>query len=154
MGERASYIVGQENMKRMIYICVDCDFEFREARRRLEPHGERLYGCPRCGSVDYRAAEICVCCGTAVAKTVDGVCRGCLSNLKNLIGFGTSPSGQINAFLGEIFPPSEIDEILERELRELLKNADTGKKYAARIKQYITEYEGELAGYAAEQAGR
>ena len=131
---------------------MDCEFEFTVARRYREPHSECVFGCPRCGSGDYVVAEICVCCGDTVAKTVDGVCRGCLGSLKNLIGFGTSPGGQINAFLGEIFTAAEIDEVLERALRELLGDADTGKKYAKRIGRYITENEGELAGYAMESA--
>lgn len=61
-----------------MFICKDCEAVFETARRYVEPHGERYYGCPYCAGAYDRAAE-CIICGEYKADTYVGICRECLA---------------------------------------------------------------------------
>ena len=63
----------------MLYICPTCGERFnRPDRGRYK--GEEWNCCPGCGSLDYEAAEQCVCCDEdfSTGELIGGLCPECL----------------------------------------------------------------------------
>ncbi len=61
-------------------ICTECGLVFDKAAKYTEPHGEVVYGCPRCDSNSIEEAEKCEC-GNYMTKS-DWICGTCSTVLK------------------------------------------------------------------------
>lgn len=60
-------------------ICAECLTASYKAASWVEPHGERMSGCPRCGGVMEEAGE-CLMCGDLLpsSELVGGFCQRCI----------------------------------------------------------------------------
>ena len=118
-----------------MWICNDCGAVFENPREYYE-HDTGYHGadCPHCGSDNIDEAERCAECDEWVNEKnlINGLCPACIVKHANdyetvkAYGADRKEAVEINGFLAWAFTPAEIEEILEREL----KNSGNAEKYA------------------------
>ena len=109
-----------------MWICNDCGAVFENPDEYYE-HDTGYHGmdCPHCGSDDIDEAERCSECDEWVNEKnlVNGLCPACIEKHANdygtvkAYGADRKEAVEINGFLAWAFTPAEIEEILERELK-------------------------------------
>lgn len=118
-----------------MWICNDCGAVFENPREYYEHDtGYHEIDCPHCGSGDIDEAKRCSGCDEWVNEKnlVNGLCPACIerhaSDYETVKAYGADrkEAVEINGFLAWAFTPTEIEEILEREL----KNSGNTKGYA------------------------
>ena len=118
-----------------MWICIECGAVFENPREYYE-HDTGYHGadCPHCGSDDIDGAERCAECDEWVNEEylVNGLCPACIEkyaeDYETVTAYGADrkEAVEINGFLAWAFTPAEIEEILEREL----KNSGNAEKDA------------------------
>ena len=109
-----------------MWICNECGTVFENPHEYYE-HDTGYHGadCPLCGSDDIDEAERCAECDEWVNEKnlVNGLCPACIEKHANdyetvkAYGEDRKAAVEINGFLAWAFTPAEIEEILERELK-------------------------------------
>lgn len=109
-----------------MWICNDCGAVFENPSDYYD-HGTGYHSmdCPHCGSDDIDEAVRCAECGEWVNEKnlVNGLCPACIerhaSDYETVKAYGADrkEAVEINGFLAWAFTPAEIEEILERELK-------------------------------------
>lgn len=110
----------------MSYKCVECGniFEYGEQESWIEPHGEKMCGCPLCHG-GYEETMPCAICGSEHLEEElnGGVCDDCIEKYQHdidmclKIGANDTEKLELNCFLASMFDKQEIEEILFRELK-------------------------------------
>ena len=118
-----------------MWICNECVAVFENPSEYYE-HDTGYHGmdCPICGSDDIDEAKRCAECDEWVNEKnlVNGLCPACIEKHANdygtvkAYGADRKEAVEINGFLAWVFTPAEIEEILEREL----KNSGNAEKDA------------------------
>ena len=119
-----------------MFICKSCGrhFEEMEAKNYDRSTGTWEESCPFCGGEEFTDAAYCGACGEwrEESEVVNGFCRECVEKHANdyetVKAYGKAESDPviINGLFAWAFTPAEIEEILEREL----KNSGNADKYA------------------------
>lgn len=109
-----------------MWICNDCGEVFENPREYYD-HGTGYHSldCPHCGSDDIDEAERCAECDEWVIEKnlVNGLCPACIEkhavDYETVKAYGAARKEciELNGFLTYAFSPDEIEEILDRELR-------------------------------------
>ena len=109
-----------------MWICNECGAVFEEADEYYE-HDTGYHGadCPICGSDDIDEAKRCAECDEWVneEKLVNGLCAACIekhaADYETVKAYGADrkEAVEINGLFAWVFTPAEIEEILERELK-------------------------------------
>ena len=113
-----------------MYKCGECDMVFSEPKRVLNGGGdigEDSFECPHCRSDVFFKGELCPRCGGAFVEDADDglvLCDECLKKhmtFDEVLRYAESEERPeevpINALLANMFSPSEINTLLEREAR-------------------------------------
>ena len=118
-----------------MWICNDCGAVFENPDEYYE-HDTGYHGmdCPHCGSDDIDEAKRCAECDECVneEKLVNGLCAACIekhaADYETVKAYGgdRKEAVEINRLFAWAFTPAEIEEILEREL----KNSGNAEKDA------------------------
>ena len=121
-----------------MWICNDCKTVFENPREYYE-HDTGYHGmdCPFCSSDDIDEAKRCAECDGLVneKKLVNGLCAACIEKHANdyetvkAYGADRKEAVEINGLFAWAFTTAEIEEILEREL----KNSGNFEKDAHRF---------------------
>ena len=122
-----------------MYICLHCGLQFDDPV--LTHNGgyyeEPWYECPYCGSDAFEETEQCEECDEWVNEKnlVNGLCAACIEKHANdyetvkAYGAARKECIEINGLFAWAFTTAEIEEILEREL----KNSGNAEKDAHRF---------------------
>lgn len=116
----------------MIYICEDCNRTFDNDAAMVVHNNHEHFGCycfedllrcPMCGG-DLMEIACCELCGEPAPELFGGVCLNCIDSKRFDADFCLSLDSrteevEINAFLASVFEPSEIENILRRELSKI-----------------------------------
>lgn len=152
----------------MMQYCNECKQAFDEPSVKREWVGDSVRGgrvefaeCPNCGSDDFETALICPECGEFCGELFgDGkkkiMCDACIKKLateESLIEYGyeDKQSVEINGYLAEMFSPSEIESLLEYELKTRNEISILRCKDENLRKEYIEDCKDNLAIYFAEK---
>ena len=135
----------------MTFQCLECGriFDDSEFAEWVEPHGERMSGCPGCKSPDYEAVIECELCGEShiASEMIGEVCKDCFDSYRYdhetcfKIGKHGKTTISINSFIAEMFDENEIAEIVFKHLKE----TNVGKKIDCELflygdKNFFAEY--------------
>ena len=112
------------------YICLHCGHHFTEEEIDAEyyDYATGTYDseeCPNCDSEDFEEAEHCEECDEwfPVGTCANGICESCMEKHANdyetvkAYGADRKEAVEINGLFAWAFTPAEIEEILERELK-------------------------------------
>lgn len=118
----------------MFYKCYECGHIFEEGEQNYSGDGwnePKIEVCPVCGDT-FGEAQICSRCGGQFLKDelTEGFCENCVNEAIEEYGFNhitelylmasnEKEEVELNAFIASMFSPSQINELL---LRELLKS--------------------------------
>lgn len=116
----------------MLYTCENCnstlDDDMAEVVHNKHEHFgafcfEDVLQCPMCGG-ELSEVPSCELCGEPTPELFSGVCMSCIESKRFDADFCLSlDSGtedvEINSFLASVFDPSEIENILRRELSKM-----------------------------------
>jgi hypothetical protein len=126
---------------KMIYKCYDCGHIFEEGEQIYSGDGWNepiISVCPVCGG-SFEEAEICCLCGGQFLEDelTEGLCEDCIKEKIEeysfnhitelyLMASNEKEEVELNAFIACMFSPSQINELLLRELVESdkMKNVD------------------------------
>lgn len=120
----------------MVYKCLECGniFEYGEEAHWIEPHGEKMSGCPNCKGA-YEETTPCEVCGSEhlPEELIGGVCEECIDERRKdfdfcyEISFGEKEEVKINSLLASLFEPSDIEAILINHIKTNCPEIDCSK---------------------------
>ena len=117
----------------MAFKCYNCGhiFEEGEQKRWVEPHGERVQGCPCCGGAYEKTLKCEICDSEHLEEELNGgVCDECINKYRKdfntcyEVSFGEKASIEINSLLASLFDVSDIEQILKEYIRDRWQDVD------------------------------
>lgn len=125
----------------MLYKCYECGHIFEEGEQKYSGDGwndPKIAVCPVCGNA-FGEAKICPRCGGQFLEDelTEGFCENCVNEEIEEYSFNhitelylmcssEKEEVELNAFIASMFSPSQINELLLRELlnSDKMKNVD------------------------------